>query len=224
MPKKKIIEQYRGFLSPTEVAAGMNAAIRNAKRLLEDATLLMKEKRFPTACSLAILSIEESGKLSLLRLLATASGEQGLKKAWQSYRDHQAKNVAWIIGELARTGARALDDLHTIFDPISDHPAILDAIKQLGLYTDCYGDKKHWSEPFEVVDEELADSMVFVARALCPKGDVSAREMELWVQHVGHYDGTAQMRPRLLKFHEAMKQEGLGGLDDGFVHFVLGQP
>ena len=61
MPKrKKAIERYEGKLSAAQIAAGMNAARRNATRLLGDAKLLMEAKRFPAACSLAILSIEES--------------------------------------------------------------------------------------------------------------------------------------------------------------------
>ena len=38
------------------VAAGINAAIQNAKRLSDDASLLFEAGRFPSAASLAILS------------------------------------------------------------------------------------------------------------------------------------------------------------------------
>src|SRR5262245_14331298 len=68
--RPKPIAQYRGPLSAQQIADGMNGAARNAKRLLEDAITLIKAGRFPTACSVAILSIEESGKLPVLRALA----------------------------------------------------------------------------------------------------------------------------------------------------------
>ena len=45
----------------------MNAARRNARRLAEDAKLLLEAGRYPTATALAVLSIEESGKMSILR-------------------------------------------------------------------------------------------------------------------------------------------------------------
>jgi hypothetical protein len=61
---------YRGKLSPKQAAEGMNAAAQNAKRLCEDAQLLFEARKFPTACALAILSIEESGKLPFLREIA----------------------------------------------------------------------------------------------------------------------------------------------------------
>jgi AbiV len=52
---KKAIKQYKDRLTPEKVATGMNAAARNARRLLDDAQLLFASKRYPGACSLAIL-------------------------------------------------------------------------------------------------------------------------------------------------------------------------
>jgi hypothetical protein len=66
---KKKLDSYKGKLSADQVAAGINAATKNAKRLSEDAALLFEAGRFPSAVSLAILSIEESGKASILRSL-----------------------------------------------------------------------------------------------------------------------------------------------------------
>ena len=101
-----VLTQFRGRLSTEQVAKGMNAAARNARRLYDDANLLFEVKRFPTASSLAVLSIEEAGKLALLRGILAAPSEKHLKEAWRAYRDHRSKNAAWIIGELAATGER----------------------------------------------------------------------------------------------------------------------
>jgi AbiV family abortive infection protein len=206
--RKKAIERYDGKLSAAQVAHGMSAARRNAVRLYEDANLLLEAKRFPSACSLAILSIEESGKMSLLRLLATASTDKRIKDAWRSYRDHQVKNAQWIIAELAAKGAKKLDDLSGIFDPNSDHPAVLDVIKQLGFYTDCYG-KAHWSEPFDVIEDRLAKHIVWTAKILLPKRETSEREVQLWIKHVGAHWGTRDMARGALEFEKAMIAEGL---------------
>jgi AbiV family abortive infection protein len=113
--RKKVIERYEGALTAAQVAAGMNAARRNATSLIDEATILLQAKRHARACALAILSIEESGKISLLRLIATAANQKHLKDAWRSYRDHKAKNVKWIVAELAAKGARKLDDLSPMF-------------------------------------------------------------------------------------------------------------
>jgi AbiV family abortive infection protein len=205
---KRLIEPYRGQLSPKEIAHGMNAAGRNAKRLLKDAKLLNEAKRFPTACSLAILSIEESGKLSILRSIATAQDEKELRRRWKEYRDHQMKNVMWIITELAGKGARTLDDLKPIFDRESEHPAILDTVKQIGFYTDCNG-QGHWSEPDSVVDEGLAQKMLDIAEILTPKHETTEREVELWIAHVGPHWGTPEMKKGAVEFYKAMLMEGL---------------
>lgn len=206
---KRPFNQYRGHLSAGDIAAGMNAARRNAARLLEDAKLLLDAGRIPTACSVAILAIEEAGKVSIFRELATVGDDKQLKETWRRYRNHRAKNVMWIIGELAKDGARTLEDMRPIQDDSSDHPEVLDAIKQLGFYTDCY---KHglWSEPLEVIDEALARSMVSIAGVLCKeKQEISQREIELWIQHVGPYIRTPLAALKVVEFHKAMLEEGL---------------
>ena len=73
---KKKLDAYRGRLDASQVATGINAAIENAKRLADDASLLLEVGRFPTAASLSILSIEESGKVSILRALSVAIDEK----------------------------------------------------------------------------------------------------------------------------------------------------
>jgi AbiV family abortive infection protein len=208
LTKRKTIDQYRGKLDPQTIAEGMNAAIRNAKRFVEDAKLLLASRRYPTACALAVLSIEESGKLSQLRAIALSRSDLELRDAWKGYRDHQTKNAAWIITELAAKGARTLEDLHPIYDSNSDHPAVLDALKQIALYTDCYG-KAHWSEPETVIDEQLARNIVTTAEVLSKKAAVTPREIELWIEHLSAVWNTPQASDGLLAFYRAMRTEGL---------------
>ncbi len=206
--RKKAITQYKGPLTPEQVTAGMNAARRNAARLLEDAKRLFEAGSYPTACSLAILSIEEAGKVSLLRHVATARGGGELKAAWRSYRDHHAKNATWIIGDLALKGARRLLDLMPMYDRDSDHSAVADALKQLGFYTDCCGDR-HWSEPFEAVDEATAKGMLLIAQVSSPKHEFSVREVEFWIRHINPRGSPEEMVQGLLDWQAAMEREGL---------------
>jgi len=49
MGRKSAIRTYRGKLLPQQIADGMNAASRNAKRLCEDANLLLREGRYATS-------------------------------------------------------------------------------------------------------------------------------------------------------------------------------
>src|SRR5271169_2125890 len=105
-------QEYRGPLTAAEIAEGMNAARRNALRLAADARILVDAERLPTAAALAALSIEESGKTSILRQLATATSPEAIKAAWQQYRDHRSKNAAWILPDLVGGGAGLFNALN----------------------------------------------------------------------------------------------------------------
>lgn len=208
-PKKKL-DSYHGRLSSAEIVAGMNAATANARRLADDADILLTAGRFPTAASLASLSIEESGKVSILRSLATAASDSEVQEAWKSYRSHTRKNVQWQLPQLALQGAQKLDDLRPLFDGTSDHPFILNHLKQLGLYTDCLGNR-HWSIPNEAIDETHAHMIVQTAKLLASKGDVSVQEIELWTLHVGSVpkNDFDLMKHALVNWYAAMQEAGL---------------
>ena len=217
--------KYRGELSPTQIADGMNAACRNARRLADDAKLLLDAGSYPTAAAIAALSIEESGKVSVLRGLALAPNESARRRAWKDYQSHRSKNAAWILPDLVAGGARDLDSLRPATDSSAEHTAMLDQLKQLGLYTDCLGEA-HWSEPANVIDESLARSLVGIADLLAAEETVTEREMELWVEHMRPVYGAplGQMKAALLNWYAAMSQNGLWEDGDiGVEAFVLGK-
>jgi len=208
--RMKRLDQYKARLSPAEIAAGMTAARRNAARLAQDARALLDANRFPTAAALAALSIEESGKTTILRQLALARTDEETREAWRDYRSHTRKNAAWIVPELVARGARSLEDFRTLFDSDADHPYLLDQVKQIGLYTDCLG-AVHWSNPAEVVDRDLAELLVRTAELLGSEREVTTEEVELWVKHVGPvWKGPMQfMRRAVLNWHTEMVERGL---------------
>ena len=209
MSAADLLSPYRGALTIAQVAAGMNAATNNARRLAHDGRLLLDNKRWPTAASVAALSIEESGKVVILRRFLTAKTDE-IKGLWKEYRSHTKKNINWIIPELAAKGARRLDDFKPIVDSASDHPEVLDATKQIGFYTDCLGNA-HWSLPSEVVDEVLAKSLVAAAEVLSPERHISVRELELWVEYLGPVwnKNPDWMKQALVNWYGAMQAEGL---------------
>jgi AbiV family abortive infection protein len=163
--KKKLLPSYQGQLTPKQVAEGITAARGNAKRLYEDAELLFERERYPSACALAVLSIEESGKAGILRRIATEINSAGCEKLWREYRTRTKKNVAWIGPEMMRRGLRTLNVLRLIADPTSGHPQVLDALKQLSVYTDCFSDAK-WSKPTEAIDKRVAQEIMSSARTV----------------------------------------------------------
>jgi AbiV family abortive infection protein len=207
---KKKLDQYRGPLTDTEIAEGMNAAGRNARRLAADAAVMIREESFPTAAALAILSIEESGKTAILRGMAALTSEGDIKQAWQQYRKHTAKNVMWQIGDLVARGARRLDDFRPLFAATSDSPYVLEMLKQIALYTDCLG-QRHWSEPPNAVESNLAQSLVQTADLLAQRKPVEVAEVTAWRKHMQPVWGTstAAMSAAIIRWHDEMVEAGL---------------
>ena len=174
--------------------------------------MLLDLERHPTAAALAILAIEELGKVSILRNLSTASDEE-LGSIWREYRTHTKKNAAWILPQLASQGAKTLGDFRPLFDPSAEHPIVIDQIKQLGFYTDCLANA-HWSIPIEVIDAKLASTLVRTAEGLSLGRRVTEREIELWIEHLGPVwnQDMSWMKKAVRNWYEALSREGL--LDD----------
>jgi len=206
----KKLDQYKGVLSASKIVEGINVAQQNAVRLVEDAELLLENNRYPSAASLAILSIEESGKVSILRGLSVARDGKDLKESWRDYRSHTKKNVQWIIGDLVKSGARKLEDFRPIFEKDAEHPLVLDQIKQIGFYTDCLG-KKHWSSPENVIDENLAKMLVGIAKIFASNKVVTEKEIKLWVKHIGPVwkKNMSWMQQSLENWYREMQESGL---------------
>ena len=211
---KTKLSQYRGDLCAAQIADGMNAALRNARRLADDANSLHDLARYPTAVAIAILSIEESGKVSILRGMAGTPDVERRLQLWKDFRSHRKKNVAWIIPQLYLNGARTLESLRLAADPSAEHTALLDQLKQIAFYTDCLGNA-NWSEPFAVIDEDLSLDLVNTANLLAKGGTVTEREIELWIEYMRPTYGESLHRQKtsLASWYTAMKENGLW--DDG---------
>jgi len=207
---KRQLDRYVGSLEAADVAAGINAARENALRLVSDAKTLFDAERYPGASAFAILAIEESGKCAILRSLALAEDEQEIRKAWKEYRSHTNKNAMWILPSLVAKGARRLADFSPLFDEHAEHPFVLDHVKQISLYSDCLG-RAHWSSPSVVVDKALASSLLETADMLSRGGEVSTREIELWVKHMKPvWKSTQEWRTKALaNWYLEMQAEGL---------------
>lgn len=206
----KKLDGYRGRLKPGQIAEGMNAAIENARRLVADAKSLINAAAFPSAAALAILAIEEAGRVSILRALSVARSEAEVAETWKEYRSHTRKNASWILPQLAAAGAKKLEDFRPICDEVSDHPYVLDQLKQLGFYTDCLG-KAHWSKPANVIDEKLARMLVTIAQIFAKGAKHSEKEIELWIEHVGPVwkKDMTWMKQGVVKWYAAMQLAGL---------------
>lgn len=217
--------QYKSGLTPRQAAEGIALARSNAMRLIADAELLLEAGRQASASALAILAIEELGKVQAIKIIVLQSGEAALRKAWKDYRSHRAKNVQWILPKLAAEGARTMMQLRAAADPDSEHTAMLDSVKQLALYTDCFNDSVRWSEPTEAIDPKFAEAILSTAHLLSRDRETTERELVLWVTIVGpHYDKPT-MVDALLRFQAQVHAEGLSATTpEALEAFVKGRP
>lgn len=219
------LTQYKGPLTPTQAAEGIALARANAARLIADAELLIGNNRYASASALAILAIEELGKVQAIKIIVLQSQPEKLKEAWRDYRNHRAKNVQWILPKLAAEGARTLAQVRAAADPAGDHTAMLDSVKQLSFYTDCYGDAGRWSEPSDAVDPQFAISILATGRMLNRQTRTTERELELWVTIVGPHYGKPTMIDALLDFQRQVFVEGLSSTSaDEMESFITGRP
>jgi AbiV family abortive infection protein len=221
---KSHLRSYSGPLGPPQIAEGIAAAQSNARRLIEDAKVLLEAGRFPSASALAILAMEERGKVQILKRLALVSEPAEVKLVWREYRSHRAKNAGWIIPTLVGQGARTMHALSDAVDADGEHAGLLDALKQISFYTDCLGDG-HWSVPDEVVDEEVARSMIASATAMWGANEVTVREVELWGEIVGPFYNRPGMIEAVLRWQASMIEEGLSDTSLAALEaFMRGQP
>jgi AbiV family abortive infection protein len=215
------LNQYRSFLTADEVAAGITCAAANARRLAEDAQMLFDAERYPSAIALAVLSLEEAGKQSILREMSTATTQEQILGLWKRYRRHTAKHSLTLMPERVAKGAtRAVDFRDCVGDSAQDEKAAYDALKQLGLYTDCLGNG-HWSVPTEVIDRNISGMLVRIAMTTSARErQATQREIELWVTHMQ----TGITRPNLIRWAGAMVAEGLHprGYAEQMAEFTIG--
>lgn len=221
----KRLPQFRDYLTPAQVAEGMNLALANATRLVADANLLFSHGRLPSAAALSILSIEESGKVSVLRQMVTAETPKELQGLWKNYRSHTKKNILWLLGQLVQSGARRLDDFKPLVDQASEHPELLDQLKQLALYTDCFSGPK-WSTPDQVDLASLTPYLLKMAEILARQRNVEPDEIELWRTHLFPVRNAPmeQQKKAVAAWYSDLKRRGRSDVDLADVQAFLGTP
>lgn len=157
---------YRGRLADEELLEGARTISRNAEELLEDARLLFENGRYARAASLAILALEENfKKLMLFVHPLIREDQQGRKEFWRAWRDHKVKSstpatAPFLLGQIDEERRVQLTEALGRW---------ADALKQRGLYADCYeeADEKtgepRWVLPSRTVDEEEARKAIEMA-------------------------------------------------------------
>jgi len=111
-----------------------------------------------------------------------------------------------LLPDRLRGGAKHLHEFRDLFLECGEaQRTTVDAIKQLGFYTDCCG-SVHWATPPEVVNEKVASELVSLVWALSEsKESTTIQELELWQLHMS----AGLTRQNLLNWCTAMVLAGL---------------
>ncbi len=155
-------QPYRAALNDEQILEGMKFISLNARELLDDARFLFDAGRHARAVSLAILSLEENfKKLVLLVHPLIRNDSQGRKEFWRAYANHKVKSgtpatFPFMLGEIEEEKRSALT---------KELERWADALKQRGLYADCYRQEAglRWAVPSRDVGEEEARTAIRLA-------------------------------------------------------------
>ena len=77
---KPLFERHSGPLPVEQVSVGISACIDNAVDLFGDALVLYNQKRYARALALLLTSLQEAGKVTLLRQMSLLSSRD--QKKW----------------------------------------------------------------------------------------------------------------------------------------------
>ncbi|MGC8903505.1 MAG: AbiV family abortive infection protein [Fervidobacterium sp.] len=114
-----------------ELAEGIKLCIENAESLLNDAELLFNNGKFPRAFSLAVLSVEEMGKIPMLVRAACFEKDEKSRwsEFWKGWRNHEFK-----FGRSLGPGVLGLT--LTLNKKLSDLIKKCETLKLRGFYVD----------------------------------------------------------------------------------------
>ena len=161
---------------------GLRLSLANAEALLDDAKTLLANGRPTRAVALAVLAMEELGKLPRYASVDRYEREGRMKEWWAWYRDHGEKITmhGWadLHGRSPDEVARSIVELEN-----GSVAASLHQLKMRALYTDFDGNR--FFSPMELRDsEELARSLIADVERVLPlhRDRVAAASPEAWAE------------------------------------------
>ncbi|WP_406630016.1 AbiV family abortive infection protein [Amycolatopsis sp. WGS_07] len=155
-------------LTRPQLMALAQAALDNAVGLLDDARILLEMRRWPRACSLAVLAAEEYGKfyLSVVTALQLKTATTEIwTKFWKDFGGHQPKYTN-LIGQFVDSqdwgpvGGPGDAEWLNAWNSRSQRAADSDKLKQKGFYVDVDRGTGAVLTPTQSIDEDSAIQQV----------------------------------------------------------------
>lgn len=193
--------------TPEQIADAMNATRRNGRALVEEARILFDAGRYARAAALAVLAVEEAGKVDVLRCLVMARDTKERSSFARELTNHRAKNAHWIIGVLRRKLPFPMLMATALEGKEGEHSLYLERFKQSAFYTDVAQDGS-CRNPVDAVDKNFANELINCADELTVDIVTTARELELLRQHLDSCESFEDLTDAIHNYLCALKVEG----------------
>jgi AbiV family abortive infection protein len=131
-----VLDRKKGSLTTEQIAVGLHFCYSNALDLLEDARILLKNRKIARAFGLCVLCLEELAKIPLLSNGIFLQGKDGTvwSKFWKAFCSHKLKQNIWSIygqGQLLSAAGRREKYYKHLYSPALPS---LEKMKQLSFY------------------------------------------------------------------------------------------
>lgn len=185
---KKKSKKFSEKLTAAQIAEGMNVAEENAFRLLQDAEILYKAKRYPTACSLVLLAIEEIGKVECLQTMSIVNSSSVYDQFGSIYFTHTDKTSLILMRINGMLNLHFPDnEIFSLGNTISVSKNF-DQLKQSGFYSDYLG-KGRWWNPSKI-SEMIVKPFIVIAKRFIWNNKHSEKEIQIFQKYMGPLWGT----------------------------------
>ncbi|AOM77388.1 AbiV family abortive infection protein [Pedobacter steynii] len=214
--------QYNSVVTCAEAAEGIHVSLLNAKELLADGQILFDNARYPRAIALAVLAIEEYGKVEKIKELLLS--KQKVSSAWREVRSHKSKNYPWLFPLLKQLGLNDKDALLALTAKENNSLKFLDQLKQICFYTEAIKkeDKKgcYWWLPSEITDADLARFYLSNADIIVNDDGIMWTEgaLSVYIQHNYLQDGKCFTKDQVL-YYQALR-DGKHITEDRFTRII----
>ncbi|GBD95239.1 MAG TPA: AbiV family abortive infection protein [Nitrospirae bacterium] len=150
---KILFDKYNGRITIDQIVGGISCCLENAKELFLDAQILRRSQRYPRALSLLLMSMQEAGKIEILRKMASiSSGDQKKwKKLWKQFRSHEIKDALGYSHKICTEFSKSAGDIfweQLIYD--KNFSSAKEKARQFALYVDYIASDNEWWSPSAV--------------------------------------------------------------------------
>lgn len=184
------------YFSTEQMSNGITLCLENASNLIEEAGILFNKKKYARTLSLAILSLEELGKIVLLTesVSFTKNRNDRIKEFFKDFRSHITKRKDSIIplyvelyniglskgNEIEKIAKRAVKTYKSLMSTVDKLPTKIknilleeknvdvEELKLMGFYVDYNGSE--FTSP-DIIDKEIAFYFLHLSEQMLKKYD-----------------------------------------------------